>query len=761
MPRGRDEQQRKRSRRKTDDARIDDTLSFLDADADVQIRPLDDDVLDDDVDAEVGLDDLGVGPLADVETLRRLSLDDYASVEISVEPESDAEPDDDTDVGLSTDADVAVDGLDAFDLVAGSADETTGSADETTDSADDADSAGHSAAAAARGRDIGILELETVPGNGKADDEIEHLLDNLTPVRPERRFGNGSAEAAVLRPIQASKKRLGEIIVDMGLATAEQVEEAIGRQKDTRKRLGQLLLEAGVISELDLTKALGVKLGVEFIDLSETTIDMAAANLIPDKLCRKYSAIPVRFIGDSMLEVAMVDPANIFALDDLKIMTGFDIRPAIASTEDVFAAIAKLNRLDGAVTENDEELRLAGLDEELADIREATEEAPIIKLVNSVIAQAVDDAASDIHFEPQAKELIVRFRMDGVLHEIMSIPRRMQSGVLSRLKIMAELDIAERRVPQDGRIGLVVGGKPIDMRVATLPTVYGEKVVMRLLDKSNVMLDLKDLGFAEKALKRYQRSFGKPYGAILVTGPTGSGKSTTLYATLNILNSPEKNVITVEDPVEYRLSGINQVQVNLKAGMTFAAALRSILRCDPDIVMIGEVRDRETAQIAVESALTGHLVLSTLHTNDAPGALSRLTEMGIEPFLTSSAVDCVLAQRLARRLCWQCREPYEPTREMLKKNDFPPDVVDRDELPTLYRTKGCARCNNTGYRGRLGLYEVMIVSEAIRRLTVERKSADEIGRVAAAEGMKSLREDGIDKVLQGLTSIEEIARVIV
>ena len=312
---------------------------------------------------------------------------------------------------------------------------------------------------------------------------------------------------------------------------------------------------------------------------------MAAANLIPDKLCRKYSAIPVRFIDDSVLEVAMVDPANIFALDDLKIMTGFDIRPAIASTEDVFAAIAKLNRLDGTVTESDEE-RLVGLDEELADIREATEEAPIIKLVNSVIAQAVDDAASDIHFEPQAKELIVRFRMDGVLHEIMSIPRRMQSGVLSRLKIMAELDIAERRVPQDGRIGLVVGGKPIDMRVATLPTVYGEKVVMRLLDKSNVMLDLKDLGFAEKALKRYQRSFTKPYGAILVTGPTGSGKSTTLYATLNILNSREKNVITVEDPVEYRLSrhqpgaGEPEGRHDVRGGVALDPALRPRHRDD-------------------------------------------------------------------------------------------------------------------------------------------------------------------------------------
>ncbi len=457
----------------------------------------------------------------------------------------------------------------------------------------------------------------------------------------------------------------------------------------------------------------------------------------------------------------MVDPQNLLALQDLEIITGFAIQPAIASEEDIYGAIATIYRdrpdIDESTVEDAAFEEAAG---ELADIREATDEAPIIKLVNSVIAQSVDDCASDIHFEPQAKELMIRFRIDGVLHEIMSIPRRMQAGVISRLKIMAELDIAERRVPQDGRIGLMVGGKPIDMRVATLPTVYGEKIVMRLLDKSNVMLDLEDLGFSEKALKRFHKSFTKPYGAILVTGPTGSGKSTTLYAALNILNSPEKNVITVEDPVEYRLTGINQVQVNVRAGMTFAAALRSILRCDPDIVMVGEIRDRETAQIAVESALTGHLVLSTLHTNDAPGALSRLTEMGIEPFLTSSAVDCVLAQRLARRLCTQCREPYTATKEMLRKNDFPPEVCDRDDV-VLYRAKGCSRCNTTGYKGRLGLYEVMIVSEAIRRLTVERKSADEISRVAAAEGMKSLREDGIDKVLLGMTSVEEIARVII
>jgi type IV pilus assembly protein PilB len=584
------------------------------------------------------------------------------------------------------------------------------------------------------------------------------------PVKADAAEAGGEelpASAAVYRSQKASKLRLGDILKDMGLVTETQIEQAMGRQKETRKRLGQILVEDGVVNELALSKALATKFGVPFLDLTSTRIDAAAGNMIPEKVARKYGAVPVRFLDDNSLLVAMVDPANIFALDDLKILTGYDVQAAIASEEDVFGAISRMHRVSDSVSENADE-KAARLEEEsdVTDIREATEEAPIVKLVNSVIAQSVDDGASDIHFEPQAKELVIRFRIDGVLHEIMSVPRRMQAGVISRLKIMAELDIAERRVPQDGRMGLIVGGKPIDMRVATLPTVYGEKIVMRLLDKSNVMLNLSDLGFAEKALKRFQRSFTKPYGAILVTGPTGSGKSTTLYAALNILNSPEKNVITVEDPVEYRLTGINQVQVNVKAGLTFAAGLRSILRCDPDIVMIGEIRDKETAQIAIESALTGHLVLSTLHTNDAPGALSRLTEMGIEPFLTSSAVDCVLAQRLARRLCKECKEPFKPTKEMLRKNDFPPETLDRDDV-TLYRAKGCSRCNGTGYKGRLGLYEVMIVSEAIRRLTVERKSSDEISRVAQAEGMKMLREDGIDKVLLGMTTVEEIARVIV
>ncbi|MEZ5125656.1 MAG: ATPase, T2SS/T4P/T4SS family [Thermoleophilia bacterium] len=558
---------------------------------------------------------------------------------------------------------------------------------------------------------------------------------------------------------RATKLRVGDILRSMGLVTDEQIDTALIRQRETHQRIGQVLIESGAVSEVDLTRALGAKFGVGFIDLSETTIDRPAAESIDEKLARRYGAIPVRYADDNTLLVAMVDPQNLLALQDLEIITGYTIRAAIASEEDIYGAIATIYRDRPDV---DETILPGEADEavEVNDIRNATDEAPIVRLVNSILAQAVDDGASDIHFEPQVKDLAVRFRVDGVLIQIMSIPRRMLSGVISRLKIMSDLDIAERRVPQDGRIGLMVGGKAIDMRVATLPTVYGEKVVMRLLDKSNVMLNLEDLGFSEKALKRFRASFTKPYGAILVTGPTGSGKSTTLYAALNILNSIEKNIITVEDPVEYRLGGINQVQVNSRTGMTFAAALRSILRCDPDIVMIGEIRDRETAQIAVESALTGHLVLSTLHTNDAPGALSRLTEMGIEPFLTSSAVDCVLAQRLARRLCSQCKEPYTATREMLRKNDFPTEVCDRDDV-VLHRAKGCSRCKGTGYKGRLGLYEVMVVSEAIRRLTVERKSADEISRVAKAEGMKSLREDGIDKVLLGMTSIEEIARVII
>ena len=562
-----------------------------------------------------------------------------------------------------------------------------------------------------------------------------------------------------------SGKRTGEVLVEMGVLTLEQVEEAVAEQRTSRKRIGDIALSKGWCTKQKLMEALALRLGVKYLDLTSTRVDPVTADLVSEKDARRYAAIPVSFVDEHTLLVAMADPSNIVAIDDLRILTGFDIEPAIATQDDIATLLGNMRRedqispdLDAKGVESGDEATSIS---ELRDIREQVDAAPVVKLVNGVLARAADEGASDIHFEPQAKDLLVRFRHDGVLHETMTIPKRLQQGVLSRLKIMADLDIAERRVPQDGRIGLVVGGRPIDMRVASLPTVYGEKIVIRLLDRANVMLRLEDLGFAEQALARYAKSYSKPYGAVLVTGPTGSGKSTTLYGTLNILNTPEKNIITVEDPVEYRLQGINQVQINPKAGLTFASGLRSILRCDPDIIMVGEIRDKETAQIAVESALTGHLVLSTLHTNNAPGALSRLTEMGVEPFLTASAVDCVIAQRLVRKLCEYCKESYPATKEMLERLSFPQQAIENWKNVNLYRPAGCARCNHTGYKGRMGIYEVMPVSEAIERLIVERKSADEILRVATAEGMISLRQDGIERVLQGRTSIEEISRVIV
>jgi type IV pilus assembly protein PilB len=378
--------------------------------------------------------------------------------------------------------------------------------------------------------------------------------------------------------------------------------------------------------------------------------------------------------------------------------------------------------------------------------------------VNLLITQAIQDRASDIHLEPTEHDLRVRYRIDGVLHEVMRSPRAIQSGVISRLKIMADINIAERRIPQDGRLSVTAHGKKVDLRVATLPTVWGEKVVMRILDNSTARMDLEDLGFSPHNFGIFSKSYVKPYGMILVTGPTGSGKSTTLYATLNVVNKPEVNIITVEDPVEYRLPGINQVQVNNKAGLNFAAALRSILRSDPDIVLIGEIRDHETAQIAIEASLTGHLVLSTLHTNDAPSAIVRLTEMGIEPFLVGSAVDCVLAQRLARRLCSKCKEPYEPTEEQLTNIGYRPRPD--DPSPTFYRPIGCSNCAKTGYKGRLALHEVMALSDEIERMTVERASSTAIGQVAVEQGMRLLREDGLLKASQGITSLDEIFRVV-
>jgi type IV pilus assembly protein PilB len=434
------------------------------------------------------------------------------------------------------------------------------------------------------------------------------------------------------------------------------------------------------------------------------------------------------------------------------------VRFAIANRGDIDLKINQVYRAEGELADLSQDL---APDEDAADLSgfvEVSDEAPVVRFVNLLISQAISDRASDIHIEPTERDLRVRYRIDGVLKDAHHSPKNIQNGVVSRLKIMADMNIAERRVPQDGRLSINHQGRRIDLRVATLPTVWGEKVVARILDNSNTQMALQDLGFSEGNFKRFEESYSKPYGMILATGPTGSGKSTTLYATLNQLNRPDVNVITVEDPVEYRLAGINQVQVNTKAGLTFASALRSILRSDPDIVLIGEIRDHETAQIAVEAALTGHLVLSTLHTNDAPSAVTRLVEMGIEPFLVGSALDVVVAQRLCRQLCERCKTSYQPEPHELQRVGYP--WSEGDPLPVLYRPTGCSACSQTGYRGRLALHEVMSVSEEISRLTVERASTDEIARVAKDQGMSELKHDGWFKVSQGRTSIEEVLRVV-
>jgi type IV pilus assembly protein PilB len=552
-------------------------------------------------------------------------------------------------------------------------------------------------------------------------------------------------------------KQLGDILLDSGLVTQQQLSEAYEEHQRAGRALGRVLVEKGVLTESQLVAALAQQIGLKFVDLGDFPVDGAAIASVPPSVCRRYNALPIAY-EDGRLLVAMSDPANVFAIDDIRSITGAEVKPVVATKSDVTAAINRYHRVDGDLDDLTMSMETEE-DDDLSNIREVTEDAPIVKFVNLLITQAIQDRASDIHIEPTERDLRVRFRIDGVLHEIMRSPKNIQSGVISRLKIMAEINIAERRIPQDGRLSVNANGKKIDLRVATLPTVWGEKVVMRVLDNSTAMLKLSDLGFSDSNYDRFSQSFTKPYGMMLVTGPTGSGKSTTLYATLNIVSRPEINVITVEDPVEYRIPGINQVQTNAKAGLTFASALRSILRSDPDVVLIGEIRDHETSQIAIEAALTGHLVLSTLHTNDAPSAIVRLTEMGVEPFLVGSALDCVLAQRLARRLCSKCREEYTPDRDALVSARFPWE--DGAELPTFYRAVGCSACAKTGYRGRLALHEVMPVTEEIERLTVERASAVEIGRVAREQGMQTLRDDGMAKVLAGVTTLEEILRVVV
>jgi type IV pilus assembly protein PilB len=553
---------------------------------------------------------------------------------------------------------------------------------------------------------------------------------------------------------RGTSRFLTDVIVDKGFVPRDKVEQAIEAARQAGTTPEALLLEQGALSHDHLSRATAVRHGLDHLDLSVFKVDMAAANLLTSAAARRYVAVPVAFDGERALLVAMADPSNVLAVDDIALMTGCEVRAAVASREDIVDLISRLTRLDDVVSSTTLDDDAKDDTAEVVDLRGTADDAPVIKLVNQIIAQAVEQGASDIHFQPDGKDMQVRLRVDGVLSTSTTVPRRMVAGVVSRVKIMSDLDIAERRLPQDGRVGLAIDGHHVDLRVVTLPSVHGEGVVMRILDKDAVKMELDKLGMAETERSRFSKSVRQAYGAVLVTGPTGSGKSTSLYAALTEINTPEKNIITIEDPVEYQLEGITQVQTNVKAGLTFANGLRSMMRADPDVIMVGEIRDRETAQIAVEAALTGHLVLSTLHTNDAPGAITRLIEMGIEPFLVASAVDCIVAQRLARKLCQHCKERTILSADVLRDHGFPSHVDVEAHQP-----KGCARCGMSGYKGRMGLYEVMMVTEEIRDLAIARASADQIAEVAVNGGMRRLREDGLEKVKLGRTSIAEVARV--
>jgi len=555
-------------------------------------------------------------------------------------------------------------------------------------------------------------------------------------------------------------KHLGEILLDEGYVTREDLGVALTEQAERGQSLGRVLVELGMLTEAQLVSALAQQVGMDFIELSDFAVDHAAVALVPGTLCRRHTVLPIGF-ENGAIRLAMADPGNVVAVDDVRNVTGIQVRPVVATRDDLLQAIDRYCRSDNEMEDLQSSFdETEKVQEDLSKVGEFVEDdAPIVRFVNLLVTQAIQDRASDIHIEPTETDLRVRYRIDGVLKEVRRSPKQIQAGVISRVKILSEIDIAERRKPQDGRMSVTHNGRKIDLRVATLPTVWGEKVVMRILDNSAALLDLSDLGFLERNKTVYEQSYTKPYGMMLVTGPTGSGKSTTLYATLNAVSRPEINVITVEDPVEYRLAGINQVQVNPKAGLTFAGALRSILRSDPDVVLVGEIRDHETAQIAIEAALTGHLVLSTLHTNDAPSAITRLIEMGIEPFLVGSALDCVVAQRLARRLCSKCKTSYQPTELELIESRFP--WMPGEPVPEIFRPAGCAACSNTGYRGRLALHEVMAVDEAIERHAVAHSSSSDIADTAKQHGMIPLRKDGMIKVAMGLTSMEEIMRVVV
>ena len=545
---------------------------------------------------------------------------------------------------------------------------------------------------------------------------------------------------------------LGDVLVELGFASREVVESAVLRGRESGRQMGQVLLDAGVVSADQLAGAVAERFGLEHLRLDDLRVDMAAASLMDAAVARRLEAVPVAFRDEHTLLVAVANPANVLAMDDVAMITDRRVHPAVVSRADLAALLTRLTRLDdGLVEEIAAEPEPEAPADEL-DLREAADDPPAVKLVHAVLAEAVDQGASDVHFDPaEGGELQVRLRVDGVMADAARVPRALAPKVIARIKILAELDIAERRLPQDGRVGLTVDGRRVDLRVAVVPLVAGESAVLRVLDSGRAPLTLEELGMEPADRATVAAALGRSHGGVLATGPTGSGKSTSLYAALMLVRSPEKTIMTIEDPVENRIPGVKQVQVSERVGLTFATGLRSMMRADPDIVMVGEMRDRESAHIAIEAALTGHLVLSTLHTNDAPTAAPRLVDMGIEPYLVASAIDCVIAQRLARRLCTSCRRPAEVPAELL-------GAAGGGTVP-VFEPGGCPRCRGTGYRGRIGLFEVMEVSEGIRSLVVRRAAADDIAALARREGMRTLREDGLAKVRRGETSLAELARV--
>ncbi|MEW6410511.1 MAG: type II secretion system ATPase GspE [Nitrospirota bacterium] len=554
---------------------------------------------------------------------------------------------------------------------------------------------------------------------------------------------------------RAKRKMLGELLLEAGVITQDQLSRALAEQQKKGGRLGDMLKKLGFITDEKMIEFLGNQLGISYMDVSRFSIDPAVVKLIPETTARRYRVIPISKAGKELV-LAMVDPLDVFAIDEISNITGLDVQSVVSTEKDVMKAIDRYYKAteSASVQEIYRGVRRGTAEEvkEAVVVPEA-EDTPVVKLVNLIITQAAKENASDIHIELEEDSLRVRYRVDGVLHEAMSPPKEFHAGLVSRIKIMADLDIAEKRIPQDGRFPINTGRKEFDVRVSTLPTVFGEKVVMRLLEKTGGIKSLDELGFLPDTLSVFEKMIRRPYGFILVTGPTGSGKTTTLYSALSEINSMEKNIVTVEDPVEYEIKLINQVQINPKAGLTFASGLRSILRQDPDIMLVGEVRDSETANIAIHAALTGHLVFSTLHTNDSAGAVARLIDMGIEPFLISSSLLCVLSQRLIRRVCSSCRELYEPQPELLKQLGLENKVG-----VIFFNAKGCAECRDTGYSGRVGLYELLIITEAIRDLIVKKSSASVIKAEAVKKGFRTMREDGILKAMKGITTVEEVLR---